>query len=92
MTAERMFDRLWSVPLYVEVADDGGGHHQVGSRRYVRVRVHTRPGSHLSLIVTESGGWRFAERLGPEARLRVLAKGKLPSGVVADDTPWDRRR
>jgi hypothetical protein len=80
------------VPLYVEVADDGGHRHQVSARRYVRVRVHTRPGSHVSLVVTESGEWRFAERRDPEARPRILAKGNLPSGVVGDETPWDRRR
>ena len=80
------------VPLYVEISDDGGRRHQAGAKRYVRVRVHTRPGSHVSLIVTESGAWRFAERQGPEARLRVLAKGTLPSGVVEDETPWHRQR
>jgi hypothetical protein len=86
-----MFDSLPPVPLYIEV-DEGSRHHQVGAKRYVRVRVHTRPGSHLSLIVTESGGWRFAEQQDPGSRLRVLAKGRLPSGVVEDDLPWDRRR
>jgi hypothetical protein len=87
-----MFDSLQGVPLYVEVADDGGHRHHVSAKRYVRVRIHTRPGSLVSLVVTEAGGWRFAERQDPAARLRVLAKGKLPSGVVEDETPWDRRR
>jgi hypothetical protein len=80
------------VPLYVEVAEGGNRQHRLSVRRYVRVRVHTRPGSLLSLVVTESGGWRLAERQHLEARLRVLAKGKLPSGVVEDETPWDGRR
>jgi hypothetical protein len=80
------------VPLFVEVADDGNRQHRISVTRYVRVRVHTRPGSLLSLVVMESGSWRLAERQGPEARLRVLAKGKLPPGVVEDNMPWDRRR
>jgi hypothetical protein len=80
------------VPLYVEVADDGSRRHRISARRYVRLRVHTRPGSLLSLVVTESGGWRLGEQQHPEARPRILAKGKLPSGVVEDDSPWDRRR
>jgi hypothetical protein len=80
------------VPLYVEVADEGSHRHRISVKRYVRLRIYTRPGSFLSVVVTESGGWRLAERLDPEAKLRVLAKGKLPSGVVEDETPWDRRR
>ena len=80
------------MPLYVEVADDTNRQHRISVGRYVRVRVHTRPGSLLSVVVTESGGWRLAERQDPEARLRVLARGRLPSGVVEDETPWDRRR
>src|SRR5206468_10095311 len=47
-----------AVPLFVEVADDGNRHHRISARRYVRVRVHTRPGSLISFVVTESGGWR----------------------------------
>ena len=80
------------MPLYVEVTDDANRLHRFSVGRFVRVRVHTRPGSLLSVVVTESGGWRLAERQDPEARLRVLARGRLPSGVVEDETPWDRRR
>jgi hypothetical protein len=80
------------MPLYIEAADETSRRHRISAKRYVRLRVHTRPGSLLSLVVTESGGWRLAEQQDPEAKLRVLAKGQLPSGVVEDDMPWDRRR
>jgi hypothetical protein len=75
------------MPLFVEAWDDRGQAQRFGGRRYVRLRVHTRPGSLLSLVVTETGGWRLAEQRDSRLRPRLLAQGRLPSGAIDEEPP-----
>ena len=75
------------MPLFVEAWEDGGRPRRITAQRYVRLRVHTRPGSLISLVVTESGGWRLAEQRDSSLKPRLLARGRLPSSAVQDDLP-----
>lgn len=72
------------MPLFVEAWEDGGRPRRISAQRYVRLRVHTRPGSLISLVVTETGGWRLAEQRDSSLRPRLLARGRLPPGTTGD--------
>lgn len=72
------------MPLFVEAWEDGSRPRRISAQRYVRLRVHTRPGSLISLVVTETGGWRLAEQRDSRVKPRLLARGRLPSGAIED--------
>jgi hypothetical protein len=78
------------MPLFAQVTDQDGHETRISGKTDLRLRVQTRPGSVLSMVITETGEWRLGEQLDSSRKARVRAKGKLPSGVVSTER-WNSR-
>lgn len=70
--------------------DQDGHETRISGRTYLRLRVQTRPGSVLSVVITEAGEWRVGEQLDSSRKVRLRAKGMLPSGSVSTER-WNAR-
>ena len=80
-----------SAGIHVSISADGARDQAISARTYVRVRLRAAPGAFVSIVLTDTGVYRIAEKLDAERPPRLIAQGNLPSSRHADERGWSYR-